>query len=260
MRTSVILVLLVCSCIGSPENSSTHGCEKPILDVTLEEITLSGGPGLLVNGVTYSFAGECGQDTALELLEFPIPDFPWTVYSETESRNPPCLYIEKDEKLEKYTKNNGGEVLFLEIRKKREATQISGGKRGGHEGSPVTYVFDPEDRTLKGRMDFPLDETLVMVCGFHQEKTGDQETGQVWYLYGTTDFPQNVSDVEILGVERDGTVHLFVFCEYLTIPPGETRQVNRSFQERIVDSSYVVVITVTVENYGFLNMANIIAE
>ncbi|MGC1122000.1 MAG: hypothetical protein WBA22_12995 [Candidatus Methanofastidiosia archaeon] len=260
MRTSVILVLMVCCCIGTPGKPSTHGCEKPSLDSTIEASTLSGGPGLLFNGVTYSFAGECSPDASLKLVELSISDAPWKVYSETESRNPLFLYIEKNGVLEEYTKNNGGKVLFLEIRKKREATQTSGGKMGGHEGSPVTYVFDPEDRVLMGKIDFPLDQSLIIVCGFYQEKTGDQEVGQVWYLYGIRDFPRTISDAEILGVEKDGTVHLFIFCDYLVIPPGESRQVNRSFQENIVDSSYIVVITVTIENYGFIDMGNIITE
>ncbi|MBU6996876.1 MAG: hypothetical protein HXS41_11505 [Theionarchaea archaeon] len=259
MRTSVILVLLVCCCIGSSENSPTHSCEKPLLDSTFEAVTLPGGPGLLFNGMAYSSAGECDQDV-LGLMEISIPGSPWKVYTETESRNPVFLYVEKDDVLEKYSRNNGGKVLFLEIRKKREATQTSGGKRGGHEGSPVTYVYDPEDRVLRGNVGFPLDEFLMMVCGFFQEKTGDQEVGQVWYLYGITEFPRTISDVEILGVESDGTVHLFIFCEHLVIPAGESREVNRSFQEVIIDSSYVVVITVTIENYGVIDLESVVAE
>lgn len=260
MRTSVILVLMVCCCIGSPENPSTHGCEKPFLDSAIETVTLSGEPGLLFNGVTYSFAGECSPDASLKLVELSIPDAPWNVYSETESRNPHILYVEKEGVLEKYMKNNGGKVLFLEIRKKREATQTSGKKMGGHEGSPMTYVFDPEERVLRGKVDFPIDQSLIIVCGFYQEKTGDQEVGQVWYLYGIRDFPRTISDAEILGVERDGTVHLFIFCDYMVIPPGESLQVKKSFQENIVESSYVVVVTVTIENYGFIDTGSIIAE
>jgi hypothetical protein len=260
MRTGVILVLMVCCCIGTSENPSTQGCERPSLPSTIEAVTVSGGPGLLFNGVTYSFAGECSPDASMKLVELSIPDAPWNVYSETESRNPHILYIEREGVLEKYVKNNGGKVLFLEIRKKREATQTSGKKMGDREGSPMTYVFDPGERVLRGKVDFSLDQSLILVCGFYQEKTGDQEVGQVWYLYGVTDFPRTISDAEILGVEEDGSVHLFIFCDYVIIPPGESRQVKRSFQENIVESSYVVVITVTIENYGLINVGSIIAE
>ncbi|MBU7022677.1 MAG: hypothetical protein HXS40_00800 [Theionarchaea archaeon] len=260
MRTGVIFVLMVCCCIGTSENPSTQGCETPSLVSTIQAITLPGGPGLLFNGVTYSLAGEYSPDASTNLVELSIPDAPWDVYSETESRNPQTLYTEREGVLEKYVKNNGGKVLFLEIRKNREAIQTSGGKMGGHEGSPMTYVFDPAERVLRGKVDFSLDQSLILVCGFHQEKTGDQEVGQVWYLYGIIDFPRTISDAEILGVEEDGTVHLFVFCDYVIIPPGDSRQVKRSFQESIVESSYIVVVTVTIENYGFITMGSIIAE
>lgn len=98
------------------------------------------------------------------------------------------------------------------------------------------------------------------MCGFNQERLGDGEIGQLWYVYGLSDFPKSIFDADVLGVDADGTVHVFVCCTYITVPPGESHTVEWSFQEAVRKSTYVVVVTFTIFNHGFLSTEDLVAE
>jgi hypothetical protein len=222
----------------------------------MTEYIVESPPGIIFNGVSYYQTGE-HQNSVAAMVKRDIDS--WDIYTEGETRNPDTLII-KDGTLFEYKKDNNGTVLFIELKKKREATRTGGPMAGGHEGSPITYIFNPERRILRGSIDFPLDENLILVCGFNQERIGDGEIGQLWYLYGVSDFPKSIFDADILGVDEDGTVHVVVYCTYLTVPLGESQTVEWSFQETVQKSTYVVVITFTVHNYGFLPMEDIVVE
>ena len=249
MRT-VIVVLLVCCCIGG-NGDGTRSCEKP----EIAEFIIPSGDGVIFNGVFYYKTGE--YQNVAGMVKRDIDS--WDIYTEGETRNPDILVI-RDSTLIEYTKDNKGNVLFIEMKKKREATRTGGPMAGGHEGSPINYVFNPEKRFLRGNIDFPLNENLILVCGFNQERVGDGEIGQLWYIYGLSDFPRSIFDADILGVDEDGTVHVFVYCTSIRVPVGESQIVEWSFQETVQKSTYVVVITFTVHNYGFLTMEDIVVE
>ncbi len=253
MRAAVIVVLLVCCCIGNGNGTQPKLCEKPVIK---EHVSVSPDSGIVFNGVFYRQTGEY-QNSVTSLIKRDINS--WEIYTDSRTRNPDTLVM-KDGTFFQYKKDNNKKVLFIELKKKREATQTGGPMAGGHEGSPINYVFNPENRILRGNIHFPLDENLILVCGFNQERLGDGEIGQLWYIYGVSDFPKSIFDAEVLGVDEDGTVHVFVYCTYITVPVGESQPVEWSFQETVEKSMYVVVVTFTIYNHGFLSLENIVAE
>ncbi len=256
MRT-ILFVTLVCCCIGGGQEPSQK-CQKPALTTYAREYTSPDGEtGFIFNGVFYSMTGEFqGDVTSLNKRDVDALE----ILTVDQSRNPSTIVVKKDGRFLTFRKSNAGRVIFIEMKKRREATLIRGKRVADYEGSPMNYVYDSRTGTLRAKLDFPLDETVIVLCGVFQEKVGDEETGKIWFVRGVSDFPGTVADAEIMAVDDDGTVHLFLFCTYLTISPGESETVDHSFEESVLGSSYMIMVTYTVTNYGFINVEDITVE
>jgi hypothetical protein len=255
MRILIILWLIVmASCIGQPQQKE---CISPTIESSIHIQDTGTQTEIIFNGVHYFKAEEyIGSTDSLQKISGTID-----IYTTGETRNPDALVVKTDTGLYTFKKDNKGKVIFLEMNKVRNATQIGGQIRVvGHEEGPVSYFFNPSTRTFRGTIKFPLNESLLILCGFCLKRTGDGEVGGTTAVYGIYDFPHTAQDVDVLSIEADGTVHLFVYCTYLKISPGESKQATTSFQSKVGDATYVVEITYTIYNHGFIALDHIKAE
>ncbi|MGD2248903.1 MAG: hypothetical protein PVF58_10900 [Candidatus Methanofastidiosia archaeon] len=253
MRILIILWFIVmASCIGQPQQKE---CTPPAIEYTTPDTVTQ--TEIIFNGVHYLKAEEyTGSTNNLQKISSPID-----IYTTKETRNPDTLIVRTDAGLYTFNKDNKEKVIFLEMKKVRNATQIGGRVSiGGHEQGPVTYFFNPDTRTFRGTIKFSLNESLLILGAFCLKRTGDGEVGGTTAVYGIYDFPHTIQDTNILSIDADGTVHLFVYCKYLKISPGESKKVTTSFQNRVGGATYVVEVTYTIYNHGFMPLDNIQAE
>lgn len=100
MRAAVIVVFLVCCCIGNSDQPQQ--CEKPVID---EHVSVSPDHvSVIFNGVYYRQTGEYQNSVSL-LIKREIGS--WEVYTDTETRNPDTLVV-KDSTFFHYKKDNNG--------------------------------------------------------------------------------------------------------------------------------------------------------
>ena len=145
--------------------------------------------------------------------------------------------------------------VFIEHQIHTDGEVIEGDYRGAIIDSP-TYSFDEKAGTLRGLMNFDVNEALNVVYGNGFSLTG-VGGGKNTMLYGVYELPYQDGELTILSLNPDGTVKLSYQGVSITLKSGE-EWVNTT-SEKDVQQYGTANLTITdrITNYGILYKSQI---
>jgi hypothetical protein len=154
----------------------------------------------------------------------------------------------------------GGNVLFLDEHRHVDGKILGGESCGMMMIDFPTYRFDEVTRTLSGRLNFEVNDSLKVVYGSGMSLSGDAGGGAATRLTGVYGLPYEDGPLRIMDVREDGTVELVYRGENIKLAAGEswgsenvsvTEENGCKMRKNATDS---------IVNYGFVDKENILVD
>jgi hypothetical protein len=153
------------------------------------------------------------------------------------------------------------QCVFVDHHVHVDGVLLEGTSRGLMIDFP-TYSFNPEDRKLKGLVNFALNDSLLVVYGDGSSLGGAMGGGAATMLNGAYALPYTQSGLTISSVKENGAVTIEYENGTILLSPGENWTLTTS-EIRTVESydgnqsRINVTTTDRLVNYGLLNKKDI---
>ncbi len=170
------------------------------------------------------------------------------------------LCIESSSKEERVLPSD--QSAFIDHHVHMDGVLLEGVSRGLMIDFP-TYSFDPEERKLKGLVDFDVNDSLLVVYGDGSSLGGAMGGGAATMLNGAYALPYSESGLTISSIEKNGTVTIEYKNETILLSPGEnwtriTSEIQTVDSYNGNQSRINVTTTDRIVNYGLLNKKDIV--
>jgi hypothetical protein len=153
-----------------------------------------------------------------------------------------------------------GNVIFLDEHRHVDGKILGGESCGMMMIDFPTYRFDPETRTLSGRIGFQINDSLKVVYGSGMSLSGDAGGGAATLLTGVYGLPYEDGPLSIMDVRTDGTVELVYRGENIKLQVGDSWS---SENVSVTDDGGCRIrknATDRIVNYGFVDKENILVD
>ncbi|MCX6659991.1 MAG: hypothetical protein NTX81_06390 [Candidatus Bathyarchaeota archaeon] len=154
-----------------------------------------------------------------------------------------------------------GTYIFIQQHTHIHGESLEGNYRGPMIDFP-TYSFDNKTGTLRGMMNFEINDTLVAIYGSGLGLSGAAGGGASTSLYGVFDLPYKKDDLQILRIDLDGTAHISYRGLSITLRNGEewTNTTSRIDSKEVGNMKGKAMLTITdkIINHGILEKSKVI--
>jgi hypothetical protein len=147
-------------------------------------------------------------------------------------------------------------VVFLEHNMVANGTVVQGEVPFRSVNFP-SYWFNANTGQLNGEIDFPINNSLILIFGDSLTLTGNFGSGTGNKLYGAYSLPVGADQATIYSVDRFGDITMRVNDRLLTLKPGKTYTYSEN--ESLSDGNGVVnvVYNHTYTNHGLIDKSSI---
>ena len=150
----------------------------------------------------------------------------------------------------------GSRVLFVEHYLLANGTVVEGESPFKSINFP-TYWYNENTRQLNGRVDFPVNESLIMIFGDVLTLTGSFGGGTGNKLFGVYSLPVRASQAIIYSMDMSGNVVFNVNNRTIVLKPGESYTYSQNEMLRERNALIEVQYTNTYVNHGFIDKRSI---
>jgi hypothetical protein len=158
------------------------------------------------------------------------------------------------------TPTTAGTYIFIEQHTHIHGEPLEGNYRGLMIDFP-TYSFESKNGTLRGRINFEMNDSLVAIYGSGLGLSGAAGGGASTGLDGVYDLPYKKDDLQILRIDIDGTAHISYRGLSITLRNGEewTNTTSRIDSKEVGNIKGKAMLTITdkIINHGILEKSKI---
>lgn len=147
-------------------------------------------------------------------------------------------------------------VVFLEHNMVANGTVVQGEVPFRSVDFP-SYWFNANTRELNGEIDFPINDSLVLIFGDSLTLTGNFGSGTGNKLYGAYSLPAYADKATIYTVDRFGDITMRANDRLFILKPGNTYTYSENETLSDVNGVVNVVYNHTYMNHGLIDKNNI---
>ncbi len=123
-----------------------------------------------------------------------------------------------------------------------------------------TYWYNENTKQLNGRVDFPVNDSLIMVFGDVLTLRGKFGGGTGNKLYGVYSLPVTANEAVIYSIDLSGNIVMNVNGKMLALKPGETYTYTENETLREQNALINIQYTHTYVNHGFIDKKSIMGS
>lgn len=146
----------------------------------------------------------------------------------------------------------GSRALFLEHYLLANGTVIEGKSPFKSVNFP-TYWYNENTRQLNGRIDFPVNDSLIMIFGDVLTLRGNFGGGTGNKLFGVYSLPVTADQAIIYSIDMSGNVVMNVNKKTFVLRPGESYSYTENETLRENNALIEVQYNHTYANHGFID-------
>jgi hypothetical protein len=150
------------------------------------------------------------------------------------------------------SQGSGSRVLFIEHYLLANGT-VKEGKSPFKSVNFPSYWYNENTKELNGKIDFPVDGSLIMIFGDVLTLRGNFGGGTGNKLYGVYSLPVKANQATIYSYDASGTVIIGVNNKTIALMPGESYSYTEN--ETLREDKAVIKVTYdqTYVNHGFID-------
>ncbi len=157
------------------------------------------------------------------------------------------------------SQDTGSRVVFLEHYLLANGSVTEGTARFRSVNFP-TYWFNENTRQLNGEVDFPVNESLVMVFGDILTLRGNFGAGTGNRLFGAYSLPVIASQAVIHSIDPTGSVIMSIGQKTLALGPGQSYSYEEEETLKEQDALIRVRYNHTYVNHGLIDKKGIVGS
>jgi hypothetical protein len=154
------------------------------------------------------------------------------------------------------SQGSSSRVIFLEHYMLANGTVVQGSAPFKSINFP-TYWYNENAHRINGKVDFPVNNSLLMVFGDVLTLKGDFGAGTGNKLYGVYSLPVNADEATIYSIDQSGNIAMSVNKETVILAPGQSYSYTENETLRDGNALIEVHYTYTYVNHGFIDKTSI---
>ncbi len=154
------------------------------------------------------------------------------------------------------SQGSSSRVLFLEHYMLANGTVVEGKSPFKSVNFP-TYWYNENTKQLNGRIDFPINDSLIMIFGDVLTLRGNFGGGTGNKLFGVYSLPVTADQAVIYSIDMSGNVVMNVNKKTMVLRPGESYSYTENETLRERNAVIEVQYSHTYVNHGFIDKRRI---